>query len=290
MEKAAERESGIISQFIRLARSGSSTGQYYKSMNHALYKMKDEYTMLHYPLYVNESEDFLSAQENLTRHCISYIEPLEGKTVLEVGCGNGVQTKFLATYYKPKLITGIDLNRSNISIANREKQRRGIEHVHFLVDDAQSMRKIKDNYFDVVINIESAFHYPDKQAFLHEIRRVLAPGGSFIIADIVSTTGSRKPDKITWKTRMKLHHWTLGQYHEGIRNAGLEIMASDNITQDVIKGFLNYRSYFRHMKKRNIFYTAIFRLFYIINLRLNVRNLRNNKQYIIVSGFRPVTA
>src|SRR4030042_1493290 len=134
MEDAVKQESGFISQLIRLVRSGSSTGQYYKSMNHALYKMKDEYTMLHYPLFVNDREDFLAAQENLTRHCISLIEPLDGKTVLEIGCGNGVQTKFIATNYNPGLITGIDLNRSNISIANREKSRRSLSNVHFLVD------------------------------------------------------------------------------------------------------------------------------------------------------------
>lgn len=290
MEDAVKRESGFISQLIRLVRSGSSTGQYYKSMNNALYKMKDEYTMLHYPFFVNDKEDFLTAQENLTRHCISFIEPLEGKTVLEIGCGNGVQTKFIATNYNPGLITGIDLNRSNISIANREKSRRGLANVHFLVDDAQNMKKIKDDYFDVVINIESAFHYPDKQAFLHEIKRVLSPGGSFIIADIVSTANPNRYWGNTWKKRMKLHHWTLDQYNEGIRNAGLEVLASDNITRSVIKGFLNYRSYFSHMKKRNPFHTVIFRFFYIINLRLNVRNLRKNKQYLIFSGVKPVLA
>lgn len=288
MEEAARRESGLISQLLRMIRSGSSTGQFYKSMNNALYRMKDEYTMLHYPLFVNEEEDFLGAQENLTRHCISFIEPLEGKTVLEIGCGNGVQTKFVATNYNPRLITGIDLNRSNISIANREKSRRGLANVHFLVDDAQNMKKIKDDYFDVVINIESAFHYPDKQAFLHEIKRVLSPGGSFLIADILSTTDPDRNRRITWKKRMKLHHWTISQYNEGIRNAGLQVLAVDNITGNVIRGFLNYKSYFRHMKKRNPFHTIIFRIFYMINLRLNVRNLRKNKQYLIFSGVKPV--
>lgn len=270
-----------------MVRSGSSTGRYYKSMNHALYKMKDEYTMLHYPLHVNDNEDFLAAQENLTRRCISFIEPLEGKTVLEIGCGNGVQTKFIAANYNPKFITGIDLNRSNIAIANREKTRRGLENVHFLVDDAQNMKKIEDNYFDVVINIESAFHYPDKQAFLHEINRVLAPGGRFLIADIMSTADPDRNRRITWKKRMKLNHWTINQYSEGIRNTGLQVAAVDNITGSVIKGFLNYRSYFRQMKKRNPFHTAVFRVFYIINLRLNVYNLRKNKQYVIFSGVKP---
>lgn len=290
MEEAVKRKSSLISLLVRFARSGSSTGQFYKSMNHALYKMNDEYTMLHYPLFGNEKEDFLTAQENLTRHCISFIGPLEGKKVLEIGCGNGVQTKFIATNYNPELITGIDMNRSNISIANREKSRRGLTNVHFLVDDAQNMKKINDNYFDVVINIESAFHYPDKQAFIHEIKRVLSPGGSFIIADILSTVNPDRNRRITWKKRMKLLHWTLDQYNEGIRNAGLEVLAFENITRSVIKGFLNYRSYFRQMKKRNLFHTAIFRVFYIIHLKLNVRNLRKNKQYVIFSGVKPVPA
>jgi len=157
----------LITRAFTMIRSGLSTDHYYEVMNYALKRVNnDDFTMLHYPLYINKSDTFLQAQENLTDHCISRIDSLNNKTILEIGCGNGVQTKYILNKYKPKSITGIDLNKENIKIANREKERRGIKNAYFRVDDAQQLSKFKDDSIDVIINIESAFHYPDKPLFL----------------------------------------------------------------------------------------------------------------------------
>ena len=183
----------LITRAFTMIRSGMSTDHYYDVMNNALKRVNnDDYTMLHYPLYINESDTFLQAQENLTDHCISRLDSLKNKTILEIGCGNGVQTKYILNKYKPKSITGIDLNKENIRIANQEKDRRKMKNVHFFVDDAQQLSKFKENSIDVIINIESAFHYPDKSLFLKQLFRVLKPGGHFLIADILTTRKKKK--------------------------------------------------------------------------------------------------
>ncbi|MDX9928353.1 MAG: methyltransferase domain-containing protein [Bacteroidales bacterium] len=287
MGREISSDAGIIRQVIGFCRSGSSSSRYYEAMNSALYQIDDQYTMLHYPLHMEADESFRKAQENLTRHCLSFIEPLEGKTILEIGCGNGVQTKFIAQNYNPGYITGIDLNRRNILIANREKERRKIGNSFFLVDDAQKLRKIADNSFQVVVNIESAFHYPDKQAFLSEIYRVLEPGGRFIIADIIRNRKLTDGKSGHWTRNMGLNHWTADQYGEGLAKAGLKVDEVDNITEHIIKGYRNYRSYFRHMKKKGLISTVFFRLFYLVNVKLNIRLLEKHRQYIIYSGSKP---
>ena len=88
-------------------------------------------------------------------------------------------------------ITGIDLNKANIEIANNEKENAKADNVRFFVDDAQNLTQIPSDSIDVLLNIESAFHYPDKPAFLKEVHRVLKPGGQFLIADILSTRKKR---------------------------------------------------------------------------------------------------
>lgn len=288
MQKAISKRTNLAAQFISLFKSGSSAKSYYESMNQALYQLRDEYTMLHYPFFVDESDDFLQAQENLTRYCINSLESLEGKSVLDVGCGNGVQTNFIANHYRPRFITGIDLNRLNVLIANREKTRLDLSRVFFLIDDAQNMKKIDDQSFDVVINIESAFHYPDKQAFLNEVSRVLLPGGRFLIADILTTRRPRYRRGKIWKSKMTLNHWSLDQYMDGLKNARLVVEDTENITDRVIKGFNNYRSYFRQTKKRSLLRTITYRLFYLINIKLNIYLLKTRRQYMIFTGTRPV--
>lgn len=105
---AVIHEGGSIGKLVvRLIRSGFSSKHYYKSMNMALYHLRDEYTMLHYPLYKDIDDDFHKAQENLTNHCMSYVLPIEGRSVLEIGCGNGVQTKFIQRSIAPALLPAL---------------------------------------------------------------------------------------------------------------------------------------------------------------------------------------
>ena len=171
--------------------SGMSTDNYYKSMNDALARMNNEYTMLHYPYHVNEGESFFDAQKNLTDYCLSQLPPVRGKNILEIGCGNGVQARYILENYSPSSIIAIDLNSSNIEIANQVAEGKGYDNIKFHVDDAQRLSTIESNSIDYVINIESAFHYPDKPSFFREIKRVLKPGGTYLIADILTTPRRR---------------------------------------------------------------------------------------------------
>ena len=277
----------LITRAFTMIRSGLSTDHYYEVMNNALKKVNnDDFTMLHYPLYINKSDTFLKAQENLTDHCISGLDSLENKTILEIGCGNGVQTKYILNKYNPKSITGIDLNEENIKIANQEKERRGIKNAHFRVDDAQQLSKFEDDSIDVIINIESAFHYPDKPLFLKQLFRVLKPGGHFLIADILTSHKKKKWFKKSWKKKMVFHHWDQKQYETELAKAKLKITRFEDITSGVTNGFRNYRTWLKDMKKGGFLENQFFKLFYIINARLNIYLLRTKRQYCIFSGIK----
>ncbi|MCD6565440.1 MAG: class I SAM-dependent methyltransferase [Bacteroidales bacterium] len=277
----------LITRAFTMIRSGLSTDHYYEVMNYALKRVNnDDFTMLHYPLYINKSDTFLQAQENLTDHCISRIDSLNNKTILEIGCGNGVQTKYILNKYKPKSITGIDLNKENIKIANREKERRGIKNAYFRVDDAQQLSKFKDDSIDVIINIESAFHYPDKPLFLKQLFRVLKPGGHFLIADILTSHKKKKWFKKSWKKKMVFHHWDQKKYETEFVKAKLKITRFEDITSGVTDGFRNYRTWLKDMKKGSFLENQFFKLFYIINVRLNIYLLRTKRQYCIFSGIK----
>ena len=277
----------LITRAFTMIRSGLSTDHYYEVMNNALKRVNnDDFTMLHYPLYINKSDTFLKAQENLTDHCISGLVSLENKTILEIGCGNGVQTKYILNKYNPKSITGIDLNEENIKIANQEKERRGIKNAHFRVDDAQQLSKFEDDSIDVIINIESAFHYPDKPLFLKQLFRVLKPGGHFLIADILTSHKKKKWFKKSWKKKMVFHHWDQKQYETELAKAKLKITRFEDITSGVTNGFRNYRTWMKDMKKGSFLENQFFKLFYIINARLNIYLLRTKRQYCIFSGIK----
>lgn len=278
----------FLKKILKLSGTGFTHGQYYESMNFALKRLNDVHTMLHYPLYVKDNDSFMQAQQNLTDYCISLLPDIKNKKILEIGCGNGVQAIYISKKYYPLSITGIDLNKGNIDIANDEKEIANAENVKFLVGDAQNLSHIPSDSVDVLLNIESAFHYPDKPAFLKEVRRVLIPGGQFLIADLLSTRVKREGIMKLWGKPMVHHFWNHKRYNEEFKNSKLEITCTKDISDLVRKGWSLYRNWIPKIKKKFFFQNVAFRIFYIINVRINIHFLNRRQQYIIFVGNKPV--
>jgi len=269
--------------------SGVSRSGYYSSMNEALRRFNEEYTMLHYPYYKNEGESFSEAQENLTDFCMGHLPDLKEKTLLEVGCGNGVQARYIMKKYEPASMKAIDLDEGNIEIANREAAKEGCDRVVFQVDDAQQLKSIENDSVDYLINIESAFHYPDKPAFISEAYRVLKPGGTFLIADILTTNKKRNQIKDKWKKSMSFHHWTLDHYQEKLPQTNFQVVSVTDITGRVMQSFRTYRSWLRDMQKKHFLEDLLMKVYYTIHVRLNLILLKRSRQYCVIVAQKPGT-
>jgi ubiquinone/menaquinone biosynthesis C-methylase UbiE len=279
----------FLKKILKLSGTGFTHGQYYESMNLALKRLNDEHTMLHYPFYVKESDSFIQAQKNLTDYCISLLMPIQNKEILEIGCGNGVQALYIYTNFNPLSITGIDLNKANIEIAKYERERANIniKNVRFLVDNAQNLTHIPSDSVDVLLNIESAFHYPDKPAFLKEVHRVLKPGGEFLIADILSTRKKTEGIMKIWGKPMVHHFWSRDRYDKELLKSDLVITYHEDISHQVRKGWSIYRNWLPKIERKSFLLNVAFRIFYIVNARLNSYFLRCRQQYFIFVGSKP---
>ncbi|HUX59543.1 MAG TPA: class I SAM-dependent methyltransferase [Bacteroidales bacterium] len=279
----------FLRKLLKLSGTGFTNNQYYESMNMALKELNSEYTMLHYPLYIKESDSFIQSQKNLTDYCISLLKPLKNRVILEIGCGNGVQALYINANYDLLMITGIDLSKANIEIANNERDRLKMNNVQFLLDDAQNLTQIPSNSVDVLLNIESAFHYPDKSSFLKEVYRVLKPGGQYLIADILSTRKKREGLMKIWGKPMGHYFWNRKRYEKEFLRSELVINYREDITHRVIKGWSIYRNWIPKIKRKLFLQNVALRIFYIINARLNIYFLSSRQQYFIYVGYKPVS-
>jgi arsenite methyltransferase len=99
-----------------------------------------------------------------------------GKQILEVGCGIGVTTCYLARKYGCKIIS-VDLSEKMIEWAEKRAQRKSLtDLIQFRLADAMNL-PFEDNTFDAVI-CESVTAFPsDKQKAVNEYTRVAKPGG-----------------------------------------------------------------------------------------------------------------
>ena len=96
-------------------------------------------------------------------------------TVLDVPCGTGT----FSTFFSRDQYTGIDLGENYVKYASKKYSMK-----EFTVMDALNMT-FNDDSFDNVLTIGFLHHLSDEDAekALNEIRRVLKPGGKFLLIE-----------------------------------------------------------------------------------------------------------
>lgn len=113
-------------------------------------------------------------------HLLSGFVDVRGRQVLEVGCGRGGGSAYIAKYLEPALITGMDLSKNAIRYC---RERHVARNTSYQVGAAENL-PFDDDRFDVVLNIESSHCYASVEKFFHEVARVLKTDGIFFWADV----------------------------------------------------------------------------------------------------------
>jgi SAM-dependent methyltransferase len=256
-------------------------GVFYQAMHLAYQGVFGEQHMLHYPLYQERGQSLMEGQRHFTDYCLSFLPELRGKRVLEIGCGNGVQALYLYRAYEPGYVYAIDINRMHVEIATREKQKRGLTAVDFAVDDAQTLQTVPDGAFDAVLCTESAHHYPDKDAFLAQVKRVLRPGGQFVIADLLRRD-SKPPNAM--ERRLSLYHWPKERYEQAFARLELELVAGNDFTDQVLRAFETTDGWFVRPPGRSLAGHSLGSVFGRGLIKLYTYQLTHALYYYLMSG------
>ena len=111
------------------------------------------------------------------RQALQDLELQPGTKVLDVGCGTGESTRFLGNFYPDIEVEGLDLSEGMLNVA------RGLDSSsNYFVGDVCSIDR-PDASYDLVITAFTFRNFPEREASLQEMLRVLCPGGRLLILD-----------------------------------------------------------------------------------------------------------
>jgi SAM-dependent methyltransferase len=164
---------------------------------------------------------------------------LAGRRVLEIGCGRGGFSAWLARRTPPPAeLVAADFSPVAVARAERFAAVNGIRGVRWVVADIQDLAGFESE-FDTVISCETIEHVPDPPRAVRELGRVLKPGGRLYLTtpNYLSSIGlyrvycwlrGKKFDEcgqpiVQWTTIPKIRPW--------VRRAGVRILEIDSTGQ-----------------------------------------------------------
>lgn len=164
-------------------------------------------------------EAYLNSFEN--KRLLPLLEPVENKTILDVGAGTGRLAGELAK--NGARVTALDISPNMLAQLKKKSPK-----VETIVADAESL-PFPDNSFDYVLAAFLIVHLKDPKQFFDEAYRVLKDGGRLVVSNI----NQKEPPEIkTEKGMIKIESY----YHrpERIREI-LSDLAFDIEREEIIK-------------------------------------------------------
>jgi cyclopropane-fatty-acyl-phospholipid synthase len=125
-------------------------------------------------------ESLDEAEEAMLALYVERARLFDGQEVLELGCGWGSLSLYLAERFPGSRITGVSNSRTQKEFIDSEAARRGLSNLRIITCDMNAF-DIDAGRFDRVVSIEMFEHMKNYQALLARIARWLKPGGLLFV-------------------------------------------------------------------------------------------------------------
>lgn len=198
-------------------------------------------------------EDFAKAAEKLCQRVCDAGRIKNGDRLLDAGCGFGGTIASLNERFQQLQLVGLNIDERQLTRAREELQPLEQNEIEFIQGDACQM-PCEDASFDVVLAVECIFHFPSRERFFQEARRVLKRGGRLTICDFVplpivfpfmNLVGSFVQSSVAPTYGSVDSRFTVANYRSLAQKTGFKVIQQEDITIHTLPTYPVVRRLFR---------------------------------------------
>jgi tocopherol O-methyltransferase len=190
---------------------------------------------LHHGYWISGDESKETAQIQLIEHLAQLANIKTGSRVLDIGCGYGGSSLYLAKEYSASA-TGISISPVQVQMAKEAAAQRNLD-ASFLLMDAEEMQFAQP--FDLLWSVESISHYHDPRKFFASAVKFLKRGGCFALTDWFRKENISPVDKRKFiepiEKGMMVELQGMNDYSDYLVSSGLHIVHRQDLTLDCAK-------------------------------------------------------
>jgi tocopherol O-methyltransferase len=192
---------------------------------------------IHHGYWIRGDESKETAQIQMIEHLAQLAGMKTGMRVLDIGCGFGGTSVYLAQKYGARA-TGITISPVQVQMAKDAAIKAKVD-ANFLLMDAEDMRFAEP--FDLLWSVESISHYHDPKRFFAAAAKLLKPGGCFAVTDWFQKENLSAADRKKFiepiEKGMMVELRGMNAYGEFLAASGFEVVYREDMTLKCAKSW-----------------------------------------------------
>ncbi|GMO11789.1 MULTISPECIES: SAM-dependent methyltransferase [unclassified Bradyrhizobium] len=144
--------------------------------------------------YKTDATTLQEAEEEALRQTVEHAGLVDGQTILELGCGWGSLSLWMARQFPHAKVTAVSASRAQRAYVEEEARRRGLLNLRVVAADMNVFAP--DGQFDRIVSVEMFEQMMNWRKLMTRLQSWLAPDGRFFMQIVTHRSGSQLFDRL----------------------------------------------------------------------------------------------
>lgn len=111
-----------------------------------------------------------------------YSEGIEGKKIIDVGCGGGILAESMAR--RGASVLGIDMGEAPLNVARLHAEKHDVKNIEYKQVPVEQLAEEQAGQYDIVTCMEMLEHVPNPASIIQACQKLVKPGGHVFFSTI----------------------------------------------------------------------------------------------------------